>query len=79
MIDPESPIRLALVGNPKYSRYAVTLTRYPFLPTLYWSGAADDPWTADVSGAMRWADYGAAELAVREVEAAETDGSPGAG
>ena len=78
MIDPESPIRLALVGNPKYPRYAVTFSQYPFLPTWYWTGAADDPWTAEVSGAMRWADYGAAELSIREIEAAESDDSPGA-
>ena len=78
MTDPESPIRLALVGNPRYSRYAVTLTRYPFLPMWYWTGTEDDPWTADVSEAMRWADYGAAELAVRVIEAAEPDDSLGA-
>jgi hypothetical protein len=78
MIDPENPIRLALVGNWKYPRYAITFSPYPFLPTLFWSGAADDPWTAEVSEAMRWADYGAAELAVREIELAEPDDSPGA-
>lgn len=78
MIDHERPISLALVGNPKYSRYAVTLSPYPFLPMLYWTGDADDPWTTDVSGAMKWADYGAAELAVREIEAAESDDLPGA-
>jgi hypothetical protein len=77
MIDPVSPIGLALVGNWKYPRYAVTLTRYPFLPTLYWTGMGDDPWTDDVSGAMKWADYGAAELAVRVIEAAEPDDSTG--
>ena len=77
MIDPESPIRPVLVGNRRYPRYAIALNRSPFSTTVYWTGRVEDPWDADVSLAKRWADFGAAELAVREIEAAEPDDSPG--
>ena len=34
MIDPENLIRVSLVGNPRFPRYVVTFTPYPFLSTL---------------------------------------------
>ncbi len=78
MIDPESPIRPVLIGNLRYPRYAIALDRCPSSQTLYWMGTTDDPWTTDVSGAMRWADYGAVMDVIREMETAEPDDSPGA-
>jgi hypothetical protein len=73
----ENAIRLALVGNWKYPRYAVAFNRSPLSPTLYWTGAVEDPWTADPSGAMKWADYRAVMDAMRVINIAEPNDSPG--
>jgi hypothetical protein len=76
-MDLESRTCLALVGNWRYPRYAVTYNRSRFSPTLYWTGVVEQPWTTEVSEAMRWADYEAAELALGEIESAESDDSHG--
>jgi hypothetical protein len=76
-MDQESQIRLVLVGDRSYPRYSVTFNRSRFSPTLYWARAANDPWTSNPSGAMKWADYEAAELAVGETESGEPNDSAG--
>jgi hypothetical protein len=73
----ESYLRPVLVGNRRYPRYAIALERSRFSPTLYWSGAGDDPWTAEVCGALRWADFVAVMTAIREMETGEPDDSRG--
>jgi hypothetical protein len=73
MIDPAKTIRPVMIGNRLYPRYAITFNRFPYSPTLYWTGTDAHPWTADVSQAMRWTDYGAAELAGGEIEADAPD------
>jgi hypothetical protein len=78
MNDPEGFLRPVLVGNQRYPRYAIALHRSPFSPTLFWTGTNDDPWSADVSEATKWADYGALMTAIRRLETAEPDDSPGA-
>jgi hypothetical protein len=78
MTDEESPIRLVMVGDRRFPRYAIAFAPYPFLARLYWSGAADAPWIADDSGAMRWADFALAEHACREIVASQMDDLPGA-
>ena len=78
MSDPESYLRPVLVGNRRYPRYAIALDRSPFSPTLYWRGAGDDPWTDEVTEATRWADFGGVMTAIRAMETAEPDDSPGA-
>jgi hypothetical protein len=78
MIDVEGANGAVLVGSRRYPRYAVSFNRYLFLPMLYWTGVVEDPWTTEVSEAMTWADYGAVMDAMRAMETAEPDDSPGA-
>ena len=77
MSDPDEAIRPVLIGNRRYPRYAISVTRSPFSPTLYWTGTGDDPWTAEVTRAMRWADYDEVMVVIRGMGTAERD-SPGA-
>ena len=78
MSDPGRPIRPVLVGNRLHPRYAIASSSSPVTPRLYWTGTGDDPWTADPSVAMKWADFGAVEVAIRGMGSGESGDSPGA-
>jgi len=77
MNEPEGMVRPVLVGNCRFHRYAIAASRSPSSPTRYWTGRGEAPWTAEVSGAMRWADYGAVLDAIHEMGRVESDDSPG--
>ena len=78
MSEPEGKFRPVLVGNCRFHRYAIAAGSPPSSPRRYWTGRGGDPWTAEVSGAMWWADYGAVTDAIRGMGAAQPDDSPGA-
>jgi hypothetical protein len=50
-------LRPILVGNRRSPRDEIALDHSPFTPTFHWNGKGDDPRTAEVSGAMNWANY----------------------
>ena len=78
MSDTEGFLCPVLVGNRRYPRYAIAVKRQAFSLTLYWTGAGDDPWSGEVSGARKWADYGEVMSVIRVMGTAEPDDSPGA-
>jgi hypothetical protein len=77
MSDPEGAVHPVLVGNRRSPRYAIAVNHSPSSPPLYWTGMGDNPWTTEVSGSMKWADYGAVMAAIRGMGTAESDDSPG--
>jgi hypothetical protein len=77
MIESEGAIRPVLV-NRRHPRYAIADDLCPISPTMCRMGTGDDRRTADDSDAVRWAYYGGVVDAIRAMETAEPDDSPGA-
>jgi hypothetical protein len=77
MIESDGAIRPVLEYR-RFHRFAIAANRSPFSATMYWTVTGNDRWTADVSEAVKRADFGGVINAIRAMETAEPNNSPGA-
>jgi hypothetical protein len=72
----KSQFAVVMIGNPKFSRYAIMDKRQDYCETRFWRGDSECPWTSAQHLAMKFADFGSADDAIRDVIAHEYKDAP---